>query len=153
LTGQTTLISASEYGSFSANSRSMTPVFSGDGSTLFFASWASDLAPGDFNENSDVFAVTISTNGGGSTGSTNAGSALVVGLPVGLMNGQFSTNNPLVLTWASSAGAVYQVQFKNELSDSDWQPLNGPITVVSNQATISDDAPSAGHRFYRLLTH
>ncbi|HEY3857098.1 MAG TPA: hypothetical protein VGO67_22160 [Verrucomicrobiae bacterium] len=152
-TGQTTLVSASVYGAFSGNSRSMMPAFCADGSMLFFESWASDLAAGDFNESMDVFAVTLSTNGGASTGSTNAGPVLTVGIPIELRNGQFSTNNPLTLTWASSADAVYQVEFKNELTDTNWQPLNGTITVVSNQASIIDNTPSANQRFYRLLTH
>ena len=93
LTGGTTLVSVSMLGAHPANSRSLNPVFSGDGHTLFFQSWASDLAAGDFNQGSDVFALALnsaspiaSTNGPQplqlqaiALGTTNAGVATVVG--------------------------------------------------------------------------
>jgi Tol biopolymer transport system component len=151
LTGGTTLISVSQSGARSANGRSLSPVFSGDGQTLFFASWASDLAPGDFNESSDVFALSLSTNGSGN--GTNAAPALqFTGIALGMVNGQFSTNQPLTLNWSSAPGAGYQVQFKNNLSDPRWQLLSGPATVVGSQGSIIDPSPAAAQRFYRIVS-
>jgi hypothetical protein len=151
LTGGTTLISVSQFGAYSANGRSSSPVFSGDGQTLFFESWASDLDPDDFNESSDVFAVSLSMNG--LANSTNAMPPVnFSGIVVGMVNGQSSTNYPVTLTWPSVSGVGYQVQFKNSLSDPQWQPLNGPATVVGNQGSIIDFSPAAVQRFYRIVS-
>jgi Tol biopolymer transport system component len=151
LSGGTTLISLSEYGAWSANGRSTTPVFSGDGQTLFFESWASDLVAGDFNESSDVFAVSLATNGSEST--TNAPQPLnFTAIIPGIANGQFTTNQPLTLTWPSLIGVGYQVQFKNSLTDPEWQPVGGPATVVGNQGSAVDFTPAVAQRFYRIVS-
>jgi Tol biopolymer transport system component len=42
-TRSTWLLSVSAFGNFAANNRSSSPVFSGDGQTIVFQSWASDL--------------------------------------------------------------------------------------------------------------
>ena len=63
LTGATMLLSVSFWSDSSANNRSLTPVFSGDGTTVFFESWASDLVPFDFNGWSDIFAVSLLSSG------------------------------------------------------------------------------------------
>ena len=56
LAGSNILLSTAATGAASGDNRSLTPVFSGDGRTLVFASWASNLATDDFNHFSDVFA-------------------------------------------------------------------------------------------------
>jgi hypothetical protein len=151
LTGGTTLISVSEYGDWSANGRSTAPVFNGDSQTLFFASWASDLVAGDFNESSDVFAVSLGAGGSGS--STNAAPPLnFTEIVPGLISGQFATNQPLTLTWSSVMGAGDQVQFKNSLTDPEWQPVGGPATVVGNQGSAIDFSPGVEQRFYRIVS-
>jgi hypothetical protein len=60
LTGATTLLSVKQSGTNTANNRSLMPVFSGDGQTLVFQSWASDLLAQDFNQGSDLFALKLS---------------------------------------------------------------------------------------------
>jgi hypothetical protein len=147
----TTLITVSQYGPWSANGRSVTPVFSGDGQTLFFESWASDLVAGDFNESSDVFAVSLAA--GSSLGSTNAPPLEFTAITTPPMtNGQFTTNQPVMLTWPSIIGVGYQVQFKYNLTDPEWQPVEGPATVVGNQGSALDFSPATAQRFYRIVS-
>jgi hypothetical protein len=71
----TLLISASAAGNRTANNRSAAPLFSADGKTLVFTSWASDLLPQDFSPSSDVFLLSLASayggGGSGSGGSTN----------------------------------------------------------------------------------
>jgi Tol biopolymer transport system component len=57
--GTSTLLTASRYSDEPADNRSLLPVFSGDGRTLVFQSWASDLVPQDFNHWDDVFALNF----------------------------------------------------------------------------------------------
>ncbi|HEX3720367.1 MAG TPA: hypothetical protein VH595_20640 [Verrucomicrobiae bacterium] len=146
VTGGTTLVSASQLGHRSANGSSRLPFFSGDGQTLFFASEASDLTPGDYNEASDVFALSLTTNG------LTTGTLNFSGIFVGPAGGQFSTNEPVTLTWSSPSGVEYQIQFKNNLTDPQWQTLTNPSTVVSGQGSILDLSPNAAQRFYRIVS-
>jgi Tol biopolymer transport system component len=151
LTGGTTLISVSAFGASAASGPSLCPVFSGDGQTLVFESWASDLAPGDFNESSDVFALSLPA--GDSAGSTNATTTLkFTGMAWQTDNGQFSANQPLILSWPSAPGVGYQVQFKNNLTDLEWQTLESPATVVGHQDQIIDFSPNGTNRFYRMIS-
>jgi Tol biopolymer transport system component len=128
LSGTTTLLTASRVNGAPADNRSLTPVFSGDGRTLFFASWASDLVAQDFNWASDVFALSFLF--------------VSVSTPPG--------SGP-TLTWPARPGETYQVQFKNDLNDAEWQAVNGNIAIQGDQAQATDLAPASGHRFYRVV--
>jgi hypothetical protein len=129
----------------------VSPFFSGDGETLFFESWSSDLAGDDFNEASDIFALALSTNGW--AGSTNSSAALAfTGISTGTSNGQFSVNQPVTLTWSASPGAGYQVEYKTNLTDPQWQTITNPGTVVGNQGFIIDSSPDPVQRFYRIVS-
>jgi len=151
LSGGTTLVSVSELGNRTGNSLSFSPVFSGDSQTLFFGSWASDLAPGDFNQYADVFAIPLSANS--PVAATNTVPPLgFSGIVFGAPYGSGSGGVPPVLTWLASVGMGYQVQFKNSLSDPQWQNLGGPATVVGTQGSATDPAPNAGQRFYRIVS-
>ena len=59
-TGATTLLSANASG-MAGNNRSFAPQFSGDGQTVVFQSWASDLVAQDFNQVNDFVALKIAT--------------------------------------------------------------------------------------------
>lgn len=128
-TGSNTLLTTDTTGTISGDNRSLTPVFSGDGRTLVFASWASNLAANDFNHFSDVFAfaflyanVTAGTTGQGST-----------------------------VTWPFVSGHSYQVEYKNNLTDSVWQQVVGTININGSQASMVDPAPASSQRFYRVV--
>jgi hypothetical protein len=150
LSGGTTLVSVSHFGNRAGNSISFTPVFSQDSQTLFFGSWASDIAMGDFNRWADIFAVGLSAN------SPVASSNSVP--PLGFSGITFgatalgSVGFAPMLTWPASLGTGYQVQFKNSLGDAQWQNLAIPATIVGSQGSVVDPAPVAGMRFYRIVS-
>jgi hypothetical protein len=58
----------------------------------------------------------------------------------------------LSVTWGATTGAGYQVQFKNNLSDSQWQTLTNPPTVVGAHGSVMDTSPDPSHRFYRIVS-
>ena len=129
LANANTLLSTTAPGTASGDNRSLTPVFSGNGRTLVFASWASNLAADDFNHFSDLFAyaffyldITLRAPGQGPT-----------------------------LNWPYVSGYNYQVQYKNNLSDSAWQPVAGTVNINGNQASVTDPVPVSGQRFYRVV--
>ena len=128
-TASTTLLSTSLMGKSSANNISMLPTFSPDGRTLFFQSWASDLAPQDFNQSQDLFAVPLLYAGMEPLASPNVG---------------FS------VTWPVIPGQSYRVQFKQSLRDPDWQDATGIVTNMGTTAVFNDSAPVGEQRFYRI---
>lgn len=135
--GTTTLVNDSPAGSGPANQWSINAFFSGDGHTLVFQSWASDLFSGDFNQTGDIYALSLpaSTNGAFS------------------FNGTIQAGAPSRLVWPTVPGRNYSVQFKNALTDPAWQNFNGSISIVGNQGTAVDFGPSSGQRFYRVVAY
>ena len=138
LSGATTLVSASRFGSSAADNGSLNPVFSGDARTLAFQSSASDLVPNDFNRNSDIFALNLYP-------SNAIGSFAVQALPTNIQ-GQGPT-----LIWPAVPGKTYSVQFKNSLTDPSWQPLSGEVALVGDRAYFTDLATPPSQRFYRVV--
>ncbi len=137
VTGLTTLVSSNLLGTLSADSESTTPIFTGDGQTLLFQSWASDLAPNNFGYNSDVYAIGLN-----SSGAITPFNVLIVPFN----NGQGPT-----LTWPAVTGRSYQVLYKNSLADPVWQQLSGIITVLGNKGYFEDTTPINGERFYQIV--
>lgn len=129
LANSNTLLSTAATGTASGDNRSLTPVFSGDGRTLVFASWASNLAADDFNHFSDLFAFAF----------------LYVNVTLGAP-GQGPT-----ISWPYVSGHNYQVEYKNNLNDSVWQQVAGTININGNQASLTDPAPASSQRFYRVV--
>ena len=144
----TIIVSASGSGNFTANDRSLKPVFSGDGQTLFLQSWASDLAGDDFNNGSDLFALNLASFPGGA-GTINSGAPFFAQL---LPSGGFGQNGPgPLISWPLISGKTYQVQFKNDLNDPSWQDLPGDITFIGDTGYVTDFSPPPDKRFYRII--
>ncbi len=136
--GITSLLSLSAWGDSVANNRSGYPVFSGDGQTVVFQSWASDLASQDFNQSGDVFALKLATSG-----TNQIFSSELVFLPAA---GGLPT-----LAWPAQPGVSYQVQYKDDLADPAWQNLSANVGLVGGHGYASDLLPSTGKRFYRIV--
>jgi len=128
--GVTTLLTTTMGGSSPANSRSLAPLFSGDGHTIFFRSQASDLTAGDFNQRGDVFGFPF----------------LYATITVNATPGQGPA-----LSWPATPGLTYQAQFMDNLNNSGWQPVTGSVIITGNQGSITDLAPGLGQRFYRVI--
>jgi Tol biopolymer transport system component len=149
--GATTLLTASQLGNFSANNHSINTFFSGDGQTLVFNSWASDIAPLSFNNTGNLYAFQPYV-----TGTTNPPPPFPETISLTTTNGQslpagLGGPGP-TLTWPVSPGRTYQAQFKDNLDDPVWQNINGDVTLVGGQGYATDFAPSASQRFYRIVS-
>jgi Tol biopolymer transport system component len=147
----TILISVNAAGNGSADDRSLKPVFSADGRTLFFQSWASDIAGNDFNSGSDLFALDLTglpmTTGTGG-GATNAASGFAAQLILPAAGASIAVP---VLSWPLASGKSYQVQFKTNLTDAVWLSLPGNATFIGDTGWFNDALPSPGQRFYRIV--
>ncbi len=130
-TGETTLLSTSLSGGI-ANNRSLMPVFSGDGRTVIFQSWASDSVVNDFNQTADIVAYEF--------------------FYADITPGAVPGDGP-VISWPFISELSYHVQFKNDLSEPGWQEVGGTMTILGNRAYMTDPSPSAGQRFYRVIAN
>ncbi len=144
----TILVSVNASGSSAADDRSLNPVFSADGRTLLFQSWASDVSSNDFNNGSDIYALDLTTLPvtSSSGGSTNSSSVFYAQL---FPPGSFAPN-PTV-SWPLAAGKTYQAQYKNNLTDPLWQSLPGNITFIGDTGYVTDPSPPPDKRFYRIV--
>jgi hypothetical protein len=141
-------VTASDAGNFTANDQSLKPVFSGDGQTLCFQSWASDLAGNDFNNGSDLFALNTASLPGGA-GATNSASVFYAQFS---LSGGYGQGNQLpLISWPLAAGATYQVQYKTNLTDPVWQILPGNVSFIGGTGYITDPSPAPDNRFYRII--
>ena len=107
-----------------------TPVISGGADNVAFLTAGSDLVADDLNRVPDAFAVRVLYR--------------VQMTPVTAPGGTTT------LAWQAVPFRTYGVQFKNNLSDPQWQDLPASISFVGNQAlvTVPVDQPS---RFYRVV--
>ncbi|HTB85803.1 MAG TPA: hypothetical protein VK742_19320 [Candidatus Sulfotelmatobacter sp.] len=145
--GATTLLSASCYNTGAGDGFSIAPEFTGDGQTVAFYSFASDLVANDFNGSGDLFDLELySTNS--LDGSTNP-PVLNIGQTI-YMPGSGQTSPSPTLNWVAAPGITYQVLFKDNLTDPVWQILNGTITITGNAARAVDLSPNPVHRFYQI---
>jgi hypothetical protein len=56
----------------------------------------------------------------------------------------------LVLRWESVAGAVYQIEYTDDLASGQWLPLAGPITGTGGVVSSTNVLSRTGERFFRL---
>jgi WD40 repeat protein len=111
------------------DNRSRTPLFSGDGHTLAFESWASDLVAQDFNHYADVFALSF--------------------LHVAITHR--NRGHGPTLSWPARTGERYRLEFTDNLGDPHWREVRHPIAIVGNQAQVTELDPEPGQKFYRVV--
>jgi hypothetical protein len=65
------------------------------------------------------------------------------------LTAQTSGSN-VVLNWQGLAGQMYQVQYKTNLTDAAWLPLNSPGQGTGASLSVTNNLGAAPQRFYRL---
>ena len=61
------------------------------------------------------------------------------------------TGGTLTMTWNAMAGQTYQVQYKTDMNQSNWNNLGSPLTATNVSATASDTIGPDPKRFYRVM--
>ena len=63
------------------------------------------------------------------------------------------TSSTFNLTWGTTTGLVYQVQYKTNLLQANWINLGKPLIATNGNLTVSDTnaVGSSPQRFYRLM--
>jgi hypothetical protein len=135
-TGTQTLVSASREQRNSANGPSYRPLLSRDGSTLVFKSYASDLIEHDYNQAPDLFYVS----------SAAPGALTSIVLLIQIVQDEVTS-----LRWRAVSADFYVVEYRDQLSTGEWQPLDATIIIEDNWAGVVDSLPlDTKERFYRV---
>jgi len=132
---RTIVLSRSLAQAVPGNDLSSNPVLGRDGRTVLFTSFASDVAEGDFNQQSDLFAVRL----------PGPESDFRVTRVMRVSTGE------VTLIWNARPGILYRLEFTESLPGG-WQPLNLLITINGEQASAIDaTAKNRANRFYRIV--
>lgn len=132
-----TLVSANLNG-VAANRRSGNPAFTPDGNFLLFESLASDLAPNDHNNTTDIFAYRL-------RGPSEK-------VPVAIWTSRAADLIYPAISWPATPGNNYRVEFAEDLNLPEWKNLEAPSTATVTHRTVMDPRPLQGTRFYRVVT-
>jgi uncharacterized repeat protein (TIGR03803 family) len=60
------------------------------------------------------------------------------------------TNNVLTLTWSAVTTKTYQLQYKTNMNQLNWNNLGGIITASGSSASATDSIGADKQRFYRI---
>jgi hypothetical protein len=55
------------------------------------------------------------------------------------------------ITWSSTAGYSYQLQFKNNFSDTNWTPADTSVRALGDSLTSTNVSTGSMQRFYRVM--
>jgi hypothetical protein len=62
------------------------------------------------------------------------------------------TNSQFILNWSAQTGSVYQLQFNNDLTTTNWINLGNPITATGGIVSASDVFNKTNRqKFYRAV--
>jgi subtilase family serine protease len=77
----------------------------------------------------------------------------VTPIPVPAFQAATLTSSTFNLTWGTTTGLVYQVQYKTNLLQTNWINLGKSLTATNTSLTVSDTnaTSSSPQRFYRLM--
>lgn len=76
---------------------------------------------------------------------------LVVPPPTPTIQNVTTTGGAISFSWASAPTRGYQVQYKTNLTQTDWINLGSPILAGGSITSTSDSIGPDPHRFYRIL--
>lgn len=63
------------------------------------------------------------------------------------------TNGMATLTWQTAVGASYQVQYKNDLQETNWINVGKGIIASGNSLSFTNAPGGAGERYYRIVVN
>jgi hypothetical protein len=122
-----------------------------------------ELAPGEYEEFDDSFVVTAATTNNvltatgtdicqARTVTAGADCAGPFGGPTGPRIISITASNGVAtITWTSTAGTTYTLQYKDKPQDATWLNLPGNVTGAGATATKNDNLGPLSGRFYRVM--
>jgi hypothetical protein len=63
------------------------------------------------------------------------------------------TNGNAILAWSTVIGGHYQAQFKNDLSQPNWNDLGSSITASGSSLSVTNGVSGVGQRYFRVVVN
>ena len=97
----------------------------------------------------NTIAVAVTDDGMPKLSDTN--SFVVTVIPAPLIEGIQVSNGVASVTCKTLAGLTYRLQYKDNLSETNWNDVVPDATATSSSTTITNDVSGLMKRFYRVL--
>jgi hypothetical protein len=97
----------------------------------------------------NIFTTVVTDNGTPALSATNSFNVFVE--PPPMIESVSLTNGSVVLSWNAVAGRTYRLQYKADLSDTNWTELSPNIVATGPTAASTNLVGSATQGFYRVL--
>jgi hypothetical protein len=82
---------------------------------------------------------------------TNSFTVVVVPLPAPPLLSISAMEGGVLLGWNSETGAVYQLQYTDDIADTHWNNASNDVVATGSQTTLPVTAGSTTQRFYRIV--
>ena len=66
-------------------------------------------------------------------------------------SGLMVTNDTAILTWQTSASVMYQLEYNNDLTSSNWVALGNSQVALGNSLSATNNLNGAEQRYYRIV--
>jgi hypothetical protein len=63
------------------------------------------------------------------------------------------TNGNAIVTWQTVVGGHYQVQYKGDLSQSNWNDAGNSVTAGGSSLSSTNGVNGVGQRYYRVIVN
>jgi len=80
----------------------------------------------------------------------NGGTLTVTSAPVPVILSFYQTNQMLILTWSSVAGALYGLQYSSNMTDAGWNDLSPAVTATGPTTSQTNSLGTDSQQFYRV---
>jgi hypothetical protein len=61
------------------------------------------------------------------------------------------SNDVVTVTWSAIAGLTYKLQFKTNITDTNWSAVPPDVTATGSSVTNTDTLSTEVERYYRVL--
>src|SRR5262249_7365059 len=61
------------------------------------------------------------------------------------------TNDTAILTWQTVQAVIYQAQYNDDLTNSNWVAVGNPQVAVGSNLSATNNLGGASQRFYRVV--
>ncbi|HWX19069.1 MAG TPA: hypothetical protein VN578_04080, partial [Candidatus Binatia bacterium] len=103
----------------------------------------------------NVFTTLVTDNGTPALSATNSFLVFVnfseVPPPPVVIQSIILSNSVATITWNTSLGYTYRLQYKNDLTNGSWLDAPPDLQASGPTATATNDITGSSQRFYRIL--
>jgi hypothetical protein len=110
--------------------------------------WTPDEAQGP---STNTLTTVVTDNGVPPLSATNSFTVTVVSPAKPPTITWIMNNGDVVLTWDSTAGTTYRLQYKNQLEETDWLDQLPDVTATGSVTTVTNTLNSHTSGYFRIL--